>query len=351
MSQIAATLLAGTGSGLGLLLIIVGWRGVEVWPDAEGASRGRPRAARFGFDRLRLRFGLATMGAVVLWLVSGWPVAMILAAVAGFVAPTLVGAKRRRQASIAKIEAIAGWAEQLRDTIGAAAGLQEAIAVTARVAPREIRPAVRDLAASMRRAPLAAELRRFAARVDDPAADQIVVALILASERRGQQLTRLLSDVAAAAREDATMRIRTETARAQTYSDAKVVSGIVVGMFAFMLVFNRGYLAPFDTWTGQVVLAVVGTLWAFALYGIAQLSIVRRPPRLLAEGEATETARGGDLRCWCRCCWGHWPGSACGACCGPSCPWSAPSIRPWPTWPCAATPHWWRGRGLAASAR
>lgn len=269
-------LLAGSGMGVGLMLVVLGLRGVE-----RSRAEHRSRARLSDIDRLGLRFALAAAGVLAIWLLAGWPVGMILAAVAGFVSPTLAGAKRRRQVAIEKIEAIAGWAEQLRDTIGAAAGLQEAIAVTSRVAPTRIRPAVRDLAGGMRRNNLSVELRRLAEAVDDPAADQIVVALILASERRGQNLTRLLSDVAAAAREDATMRIRTETSRAQTYSDAKVVSGIVVGMFAFMLLFNRGYLAAFDRLAGQLVLAVVGTLWAFALYGIAQLSVVRRPPRLL----------------------------------------------------------------------
>lgn len=276
MSRILVVALSGTGLGVGLMLIVLGIRGATVG-EAPAIGRGARRV-----DRLGLRAALAVGGAAVLWLLAGWPVGMLLAAVGGFVAPTLAGAKRRRQQAIEDIEAIAGWAEQLRDTIGAAAGLQEAIAVTARVAPLGIRPSVRDLATGMRRRPLSVELRRFAATVDDPAADQIAIALILASERRGQNLTRLLSDIAASARDDATMRIRTETSRAQTYSDAKVVSGIVVGMFGFMMVFNRGYLDAFDRLTGQLVLAVVGVLWATALYGIAQLSVVRRPPRLLA---------------------------------------------------------------------
>jgi len=279
--------LAGTGTGTGLLLIIIGWRGVETQSRTGRLRAAGGRVAERHVDRLRLRLALAAGGGIGLWLLSGWPVGIIASATAGFVAPTLVGAKQRRQAAIAKIEAIAGWAEQLRDTIGASAGLQEAITVTARVAPPEIRPAVQDLAGGMRRNDLSSQLRRFADLVDDAAADQIVVALILASERRGQNLTLLLTDVAAAAREDATMRIRTETARAQTYSDAKVVSWIVIGMFSFMLMFNRRYLEPFDSLLGQTVLATVAVLWALALYGIAQLSIVRRPPRMLASaGEA-----------------------------------------------------------------
>ena len=77
------------------------------------------------------------------------------------------------------------------------------------------------------------------------------------------------------------MRMRTETSRAQTYSDAKAVTGIVFGVFAFLLVANRGYLAPFDTLVGQLVMAVVGAMWVTAVYGLAKLSVVRRGPRIL----------------------------------------------------------------------
>jgi hypothetical protein len=277
-------LAAGGSCGIGLLLVILGWRGVEPTQDLEDAAKtGAPGVAGLaGVERLRLRLALAAGGSGLMWLVTGWPVGILLVGVAGLVAPTLLGVKRRREASIATTEAVAAWAEQLRDTIGAAAGLQEAISATARVAPAAIRPAVQELAAGMRRGSLRLELQRFAAAVDDPAADQLAVALILAAERRGRNLTQLLSDVAAAAREDATMRIRVETSRAQTYTDAKVVSGIVIGMFTFMLVLNRSYLAAFDTWAGQLVLGVIGCLWAVALWTLVQLSVVRRSPRIVA---------------------------------------------------------------------
>lgn len=247
-----------------------------------------------GMERRRLRLGLAASGGIAMWLFTGWPVGGVLAVVAGLLAPSLVGAKRRRDAVVEQTEAIAGWAEQLRDTISAAAGLQEAIATTARVAPIPIRPAVVELAAGIRRSSLATELHRFAERLADPIADQVAVALLLAAERRGDDLSRLLDDLAEGARADATMRIRTETSRAQTYNDAKVVTGVVVGMFAFMLLVNRHYLDAFDTWAGQAVLAVVGSLWLVALFGITTLSQVRRPPRLLsiAVGAAGTRTRG-----------------------------------------------------------
>ena len=58
---------------------------------------------------------------------------------AAWVAPMLVGVRRRRDRLTRRSEAVAAWAEMLRDTIASHAGSQEAIAVTARVAPAPIR--------------------------------------------------------------------------------------------------------------------------------------------------------------------------------------------------------------------
>ncbi|MDH4365329.1 MAG: type II secretion system F family protein [Acidimicrobiia bacterium] len=296
--NLLVAVLCGMVAGGGLLLAALGFHGTELRqpgdeaPTSPAGTLGSFGATAAAVERRRLRLALGLVGGIAMWLVTGWPVGILLAVLVGAVAPTLVGAKARRQAVIDRTEAIAGWAEQLRDTIAAAAGLQEAVAVTARVAPAPIRPAVADLAAGMRRSSLSGELHRFSARLDDPIGDQVAVALLLAAERRGDDLTRLLDDLADAARADATMRIRTETARAQNCNDAKVVTLVVVAMFGFMLVVNRSYLDAFATWTGQAVLAVIGSLWLAALYGIMVLSQVARPPRLLA----VEDRRDGGTR-------------------------------------------------------
>jgi hypothetical protein len=250
-----------------------------------------------GDDKLRTRLILGLIAGLVMWWLTGWPVAIVMATLAGAMAPTVMGASRRRRAAVDRIEAIASWCEQMRDTIGSAAGLQEAIVVTSRVAPAPIRSAVQDLASGLRRNDLSEELRRFATAVDDPAADQVAVAFILASERRSNNLTELLDDVAAAARADAEMRVRTETARAQSYNEAKVVSAVVVLLFGMLLLFNRDYLEPFGTFIGQIVLAVVGAMWIFSLSAMSKLSEIRRLPRLLSFSQPTAPVlEAGDAR-------------------------------------------------------
>jgi tight adherence protein B len=63
-------------------------------------------------------------------------------------------AAARRQAgpagAIDKTEAIASWAESVRDTMAAAAGLEEALAATAVAPPAAIAPQVRRLAERLR---------------------------------------------------------------------------------------------------------------------------------------------------------------------------------------------------------
>jgi Flp pilus assembly protein TadB len=279
--NLLVAVVVGAGVGVGVLLVLLGLQRHEPSDD-----RRRPPWHRLErIDQLNLRLGLAVAFTVVAWFLTAWPVALALAFVGGFVTPTLVGAKKRRREAVTRTEAVAGWAEQLRDIIASAAGLNEAIAATSAVAPLPIRTDVQNLARRLRYQPLPDLLRQFAADVDDPAADQIAAALTVASERRAQNLTELLSEVATAAREEASMRMRTETARAQTYSDVRAVTFIVLAVFLFLLLTNRGYLEPFGSLTGQLVLALVGLMWAGAIQGLAALAVVRRPTRVLAINE------------------------------------------------------------------
>lgn len=273
---------AGLVAGLGLLLIVMGLRRDQDRPDEDPVqSRTRPLLEEFS-DRLPLRLGLGIGVAVAVGILTLWPVAILLAFLGGFVGPTIAGAKARREAAIARTEAIASWAEQLRDVIGSAAGLQEAISVTADVAPVEIRDEVRRIRNGLVYGDLPTLLRQFAVRLDDPAADQIVVSLVLAATRTSGNLTELLTEAAAAARAEASMRMRTEVARAQSYADARAATLIVLTMFGMLLIFNSEYLDPYNSFEGQVVLAGVGLLWAFAIQGLAALARVRRPDRVLA---------------------------------------------------------------------
>ena len=277
MNPLVAGLL-GSALAAGLLLIVVGVRGVPVGD----APRRRLTP---DVDRLNLRLALAVGAAVMVYAATGWPIGAVAGLAFGWSAPTLVGAKAARQREIDRIEGVARWAEQLRDTMKAAAGLHEAIGVTARVAPLAIRSAAEELAAGLQRERLPVLLKQFASRVANPAGDQVAVALLLASERHGARLVDVLDRVAVAARAEATLRLRIEAQRARAASQARLVSGVIASVVGIYVVLNRSYLAPFGTPLGQVVLAAVCGLWFLSFWALVRLASVEPGPRLLAVDE------------------------------------------------------------------
>jgi Flp pilus assembly protein TadB len=197
--------------------------------------------------------------------------------------PDLAGGQAARQAAVARAEAVAAWAEMLRDTLAGAAGLEQAITATAPVAPAPVRPQVLTLATRLEghRMRLVPALHAFADDLADPTADLVVAALVLSSERQARRLGELLGALARAARDDATMRLRVEAGRARTRTSVRVVVGVTLAMAAGLVVLNRGYLSPYDSAFGQLVLVAVGGLFAAAFWWLARMARIDAPERLL----------------------------------------------------------------------
>lgn len=261
-----------------------------VWVAVAGAvgvrCRERHRREPLEWHRWWWRGALVVAGFAGAWAVTGWVAAGAIAGAAAGVVPLLVGTRRRRDELLARSEAVAVWAEMLRDTISAHAGLREAIAVTARVAPAPIRTEVQALSVRAEREPLPSALRRFSVEVADPVADLVVAALVIAAQRQAQRLAELLSQIAAAAREQSAMRRRVETGRARTYASAKALVVITFGLAVALMVFSPTFMTPYDTATGQMVLMGIGALFAGALWALVVMGRPAMPPRLLAvDGE------------------------------------------------------------------
>jgi tight adherence protein B len=269
--------LLGLGCAAGLTLIIDGLRRRE-----PGPAPVRRRAPMSPADRNRLLLGAACGFGVA--LVTRWPAAALLTAAGVWTLPKILGPDREHAVSVARIEAIATWTELLRDTLSSAAGLEQSIAATAKVAPEPIRAQVQALAGAVRGgARLRDALRAFAADLGDPTADLVVRALTQAAGYHGGQLTECLTSLAATAREQASIRLRVATKRASTRTAARVIAGTAVVMVAVLVVFNRGFLAPYATATGQLVLLLVGGVFATGFWWLAKAAKMPAPPRILAD--------------------------------------------------------------------
>ena len=279
----ALATLCGAGVGLGLVVVWAGLRGIDL-------ARPTRASARPKVERANLRIGLAVGAAVVVGAATGWPVGAVLAALAGWGAPGLLGGTKGAQAAVGRIEAIAGWAEMLRDTMAGAAGLEQAIVATAPVAPLPIRAEVATLALRLEGERLAPALRAFADEVADPTCDLVVAALILAAEHQAQRLGELLGSLAQAARDQATMRLRVEAGRARTRTSVKVIVGATGGLVLGLAVLNRGYLAPYDTAVGQLVLLLVGAVFTVSFLWLAKMTRPSVTERFLTKQTGPEFA-------------------------------------------------------------
>src|SRR4051812_955982 len=107
---------AVTGAVVGLLaatgvwVAVVGWTGVGV--------RDRPlRSVQLDWRQLGLRFGLMVPAFAIGWAATTWWAAGVAAAGLAYKVPLLISARDARAKELAKTEALASWAEMLRDVI------------------------------------------------------------------------------------------------------------------------------------------------------------------------------------------------------------------------------------------
>jgi tight adherence protein B len=224
---------------------------------------------------------VALVVGLVCALATGWPVAGPIGALAAYGLPRLLR-QTSGAISIARIEAIATWTEMLQGTLAASAGLGQAIIATADLSPDPIRSATEQLASQIQAGVHPREaLLLFADEVGDPCADRVVCSLLLAYSSRAQRLGDLLHALAESTREEVALRLRIETSRASVRSGVRTVVVFSVGFAACLSVLARSYLAPFGTPTGQLVLLLVGGLYAGGLTLMVALARPPAPVRLL----------------------------------------------------------------------
>jgi hypothetical protein len=274
----------GLGAGLGLCLAAAGLRRRPATQAPGGPlAAWRARRRRQPPAALARRAAAAVAAAVAAGLATRWPAGTVLAGLGAWSAPAVLGRDRDATAAIARAEAVAGWAEQLRDTVTAAAGLEQAITATAPLAPAAIRGHVAVLAARIAGGDrLEDALRGLADSVGDPAGDLVAAALIHAAGHQARRLGDLLGSLAASARAQAAMRQRAEAGRASLRTSARMITVITGVMAAGLVALSRGYLAPYDSPAGQAVLLFAGAIFAAGFALLRRMAAIREPARILA---------------------------------------------------------------------
>ena len=280
-----AAVLFGALVGVGLFAVVLGAQKRPVREKQARLRQFRSRAASIELsssmnDTLAM-LGLGAVLAFGAWYATGWPVAALIGLTAGVMGPIMWRAPRKRREFTNEIEAYSQWTEQIRDLVAASGSLFEAVTLSADQAPSRLRPKVVQMASIARTLGLPAGLDWFAAEMDSPFADRLVLGMKIAWDS-GARVSEAFESTARAMRAEVDMRRRNEVANARAWTQVIAMVGVTVGSVLFMFVFNKEFFDPFGSAVGQATLLAVGVLIFGNIYWVLKLSESGIPVRLLA---------------------------------------------------------------------
>ncbi len=268
--------LAALGAGAGVGLVV-----------CAGELTGRPLTA----PRLRLRAPARSVGALAAGLLvlalTRWIAVAVGIAILVANAPRLFGGGRSERERMARLDALATWAESLRDLVATGSALPEAVGRSIPAAPAELADPLAALSERLAlREPLDTALLALADDLDDIAGDLLVAALALNARVQGRQLVTVLAGLASSLRVEVDLRRRVDAERRSTRRAVRIVSGVTVFMALGLATLNPVFLAPYRTPAGQVALAVVVAVYAIGLVWLQRLAASPKPQRILSGGAA-----------------------------------------------------------------
>ena len=254
-------------------------------PAQTWARVSRRPAGEAGRRRDLVLLGSVAAG-VVVFVWTGWLVAVVAVPVAALLLPKLLGKAPPTDTEL--LEALDRWVRSLATTMPAGRDVLQAIRAARDSAPPLISAEVRLLVDRLdRRWDARVALRRFADALDNSESDAVVMSLMLATTRTEGVRDNLLA-IADALQERLRAARTVENERAKPRQVARIVtvlSALLIGATAF---FGHGYFAPYTTPVGEVVIAVLVAAYIASLGVLYRMAVPRRRARILV---ATEQVR------------------------------------------------------------
>jgi len=285
-----AVLLIGVGTMAvlgGIVILTAMLLGIRL--GSQRGSRTRRKRSRYEFQPIH---AVAVIAGLVALLLTRWVAIGVGVAGAVVLVPSLL-AKSDAQQQITRLEALGGWTRRLGDLLasGAASSLDSALVKSAAVAPAAITSEVGALAARIGPQGSRAALMAFAKEMADPISDEVVMSLILQQRHGGRGLAAVLADLAAHVEDQIRMRREVEADRAKPRSNVRTIVLLTLGLSGGLILFDRTYLAPYGTVTGQLALAGVVAIFAAAVLWLRRM--IRQMPgeRLLVDADFAEQAQ------------------------------------------------------------
>ena len=267
------TLIFGAITGLGVWLLTFGIRKKSVI-----SFSSRELKSRFSSQNLKRILLGASVGAGI-WLFTGIFVAGLVMGLGLGMFKGRLGSKKDMRHRSDRSEAIASWVEILYSILLAGGGIEKAISTSAPIAPDLIRAETMRLSERLETHSLYEALKIFGQEMSHPVSDKIVAALSLSVTQGAQELVDLLKSQAESARADSRLVIELESGRARHRTSALIVIGVTLVVAAGLYILEEGYLEPYRTFPGYLVLLFIGGGFMLGFWLLIQMGANSSPQR------------------------------------------------------------------------
>ncbi len=210
---------------------------------------------------------LTSLGcAVAALILTGLPVAAVMAGALGAALPGLLGKRQAARAAAVRREAWPEVIDGLVSGVRAGMALPEAVASVGERGPECLREPFQQFADDYRSSGRFVEsLTKLRDRLADPVADRIIEALLTAREVGGTDLGQMLRTLADFVRQDLRLRGEAEARRSWTVNGARLA--VAAPWLVLVLLCTRPDAAQaYQTAMGMVVLACCAASCALAYY-------------------------------------------------------------------------------------
>lgn len=235
----------------------------------------------------RIRAGLAAAGAVVLFLVTGWPVMLIATPALVMGLPALLADPPNRDIEV--LEALDRWVRSLVSSLPTGKSITDAIRATAPQAPATIRTPVQLVVARLEARWTTREaLLALADDLDSPDADAVIAALVLAAQRGGQGAAATLAGLADSIQARLRALREIESERSKPRIVVRQVTVISIVALAVAVVASPDFFAPYGSPIGQLMVCLLLAGYVGSLLAMRRVTRPRHRERILSRPGTAE---------------------------------------------------------------
>lgn len=227
-----------------------------------------------------VRYGVALGAGMMALAITGWPIMAVCVPVAVLFVPLLLGAPKNKDMEL--LAALDRWVRLLAATLATGVSIHDGIRATQKQVPAVLQSNISTLLDRLNdRLPAREALSAMADELGNPDADAVLASLTLAFERGGTGTVATLNALADSIQDRLRAGREIEAERAKPRIVVRQVTIVTLTVLGAALIFGGDFFAPYGTWYGQIILAVLIGLYLLSLVWLRQMSVPRARERIL----------------------------------------------------------------------